>query len=175
VRLEKVPTKIRTKGRRLALPALRFFEAFSRSRRSYVPRPAPLAGTQGRTRRSCSRSESHSRHQRRRHVAQRFSASRAMVGAGGIGPHPIPLHFTTWIDTLNSGAWHHGHSELPQRPPTHSAEVSSPWRPEIRGADRADPQILAPRSWGVNRKPPWQLVATTQICGKNPLPAHAAY
>jgi hypothetical protein len=113
-----------TKGRRLALPALCFFEAFSRSWRSYTPRPTPLAGTQGRTRRSCSRAESHSRHQRRRHVPQLFAARRATIGAGGLGPHPIPLHFTSWIDTPNGGARHHGHSELPQRPPTHSAEVS---------------------------------------------------
>jgi hypothetical protein len=178
---EKVPVTIITKGRRLALPALRFFEAFSRSRRSYVPRPTPLAGTQGRTRRSWSWAESHSWHQRRRHVAQLFPARRAMVGAVRFSPHPIPLHFTSWIDTLNGGARHHGHSELPQRPPTHPAEVSSPWRPEIRRTDRADPQILAPRTWGVNRNPPQQVVATTQICGKNnelsknPSPAHAAY
>lgn len=91
-------------------------------------------------------------------MSQRFSASRALLGAGGVGPHPISLHFTSWIDTLNGGARHHGHSELPQRPPTHSAEVSSPWRPEIRRTDRADPQILAPHSWGVNGKPPPQLV-----------------
>jgi len=109
-------TSKNTKGRRLALPAPRFFEAFSRSRRSYMPRPTPLAGTQGRTRRSCSWAESHSRHQRRGHVPQRFSARRAMVGASGIGPHPISLHFTSWIDTPNGGARHHGHSELPQRP-----------------------------------------------------------
>ena len=113
-----------TKGRRLTLPALCFFEAFFRSRRSYVPRPTPLAGTQRRTRRSRSWAESHSRHQRRWHVAQFFPARRTTIGAGCIGPHPIPLHFTSWIDTLNSGARHHGHSELPQRPPTHSAEVS---------------------------------------------------
>jgi hypothetical protein len=124
VGLEKVPVTIITKGRRLALPALRFFEAFSRSRRSYVPRPTPLAGTQGRTRRSRSWAESHSWHQRRRHVAQLFPARRAMVGAVRFSPHPIPLHFTSWIDTLDGGARHHGHSELPQRPPTHPAEVS---------------------------------------------------
>jgi hypothetical protein len=166
VGLGKVPVTIITKGRRLALPALRFFEAFSRSRRRCAPRPTPLAGTQGRTRRSLSRAESHSWHQRRRHVAQRFPASRAMVGAVCFGPHPIPLHFTSWIDTLYGGARHDGHSELPQRPPTHSAEVSSPWRPEIRGTDRADPQILAPRTWGVNGKPPQPLVVSKEICGK---------
>ena len=114
-----------TKGRRLALPALRFFEAFSCSRRCCTPRPTPLPGTQGRTRRRRSWAKSHSRHQRWRHVAQRFPARGAMVGASNIGPHPIPLHFTSWIDTLNSGARHHGHSELPQRPPTHPAEASS--------------------------------------------------
>jgi len=113
-----------TKGRKLALPAPRFFEAFSRSRRNYMPRPTPLAGTQGRTRRSSPWAESHSRHQRRRHMAQFFPARRTTVGAGGFGPHPVPLHFTSRIDTLNSGARHHGHSELPQRPPTHPAEVS---------------------------------------------------
>jgi hypothetical protein len=145
-----------TKGRRLALPALCFFEALSRSRR-IAPRPTPLAGTQGRTRRSRSWAESHSGHQRRRHVPQRLSARRAMVGSHSFGPHPIPLHFTSWIDTLNSGARHNGHSELPQRPPTHSAEVSSPWRPEIRRTGRADPQIFALRTWGVNRKPPQHL------------------
>jgi hypothetical protein len=128
------------------------FDAFSRSPRKNAPRPTPLAGTQGRTRRSWSRTESHSRHQRRRHVPQRFSASRAMVGADSLGPHPIPLHFTLWIDTLHGGARHNGHSELPQRPPTHPVEVSSPWRPEIRGTDRADPQIFAPRTWGCQRK-----------------------
>jgi len=116
------PSKI-TKGRRLAHPVLRFFEDLSRSRR-IAPHPAPLAGTQGRARRSRSRTESHARHQRRRHMPQLFPARRAMLGAGGVGPHPISLHFTSWIDTLNSGARHHGHSELPQRPPTHSAEVS---------------------------------------------------
>ena len=118
-----------------------------------MPRPTPLAGTQGRTRRSLSWAESHSRHQWRRYVPQLFPARRATIGAGGFGPHPIPLHFTSWIDTLNGGARHHGHSELPQRPPTHPAEVSSPWRPEIRGKDRVDTQILARRTWGVNRKP----------------------
>jgi hypothetical protein len=118
-----------------------------------VPRPTPLAGTQGRTRRGRSWAESHSRHQWRRYVPQLFPARRATIGAGGFGPHPIPLHFTSWIDTLNGGARHHGHSELPQRPPTHPAEVSSPWRPEIRGKDRVDTQILARRTWGVNRKP----------------------
>jgi hypothetical protein len=112
-----------------------------RSPQRNAPRPAPLTGTQGRARRSRSRAESHSRHQRRRHVPQRLPARRTMIGAGGIGPHPIPLHFTLWIDTLNGGARHHGHSELPQWPPTHPAEVSSPWRPEIRGADRADLQF----------------------------------
>ncbi len=112
------------KGRRLALPALHCFEAFSRSRRSCVPRPTPLAGTQGRTRRSRSWAKSHSWHQRWRYVPQVFSARRATIRAGGIGPHPISLHFTSWIDTLNGGARHHGHSELPQRPPTHPAEVS---------------------------------------------------
>jgi hypothetical protein len=120
----KVPVTIITKGRKLTLPALHFLEAFSRSRRSHVPRPTPLAGTQGRTRRSRSWAKSHSRHQRWWHMAQLFPARRAMVGAVRFGPHPIPFHFTSWIDTLNSGARHHGHSELPQRPPTHSAEVS---------------------------------------------------
>jgi hypothetical protein len=144
-----------------------FFEAFSRSRRSYMPRPTPLAGTQGRTRRSSSWAESHSRHQRRRHMPQLFPARRAVVGAVRVGPHPIPLHFTSWIDTLNGGARHHGHSELPQRPPTHPAEVSSPWRPEIRGADRADPQILTPRTWGVNGKPPQQLVVSKKSVEKH--------
>ena len=124
VRVGKVPVRIKAKGRKLALPAPRFFEAFSRSRRSYMPRPTPLAGTQGRTRRSSSWAESHSRHQRRRHMAQFFPARRAVIGAVRFGPHPIALHFTSWIDTLNSGARHHGHSELPQRPPTHPAEVS---------------------------------------------------
>jgi hypothetical protein len=57
-------------------------------------------------------------------MAQRLSASRAMLGAGGVGPHPISLHFTFGIDTLNGGARHHGHSELPQRPTSHSVEVS---------------------------------------------------
>jgi hypothetical protein len=166
VGLGKVPVTIITKGRRLALPALRFFEALSRSRRSYVPRPTPLAGTQGRTRRSWSWAESHSWHQRRRHVAQLFPARRAMVGAVRFSPHPIPLHFTSWIDTLNGGARHHGHSELPQWPPTHPAEVSSPWRPEIRRTDRADPQIFAPGTWGVNGKPPQTLVVSKEICGK---------
>src|SRR5882762_320339 len=113
-----------TKGRRLALPALHFFEAFSRLPRRVAPRPTPLAGTQGRTRRSRSWAESHARHQRRRHMPQLFPARGAMLGAGGVGPHPISLHFTFGIDTLNGGARHHGHSELPQRPPTHSAEVS---------------------------------------------------
>jgi len=166
VRVRKVPVNKITKGRRLALPALRFFEAFSRSRRSYMPRPTPLAGTQGRTRRSLSWAESHSRHQRRRHVAQLSPARRAMVGAIRFGPHPIPLHFTSWIDTLNGGARHHGHSELPQRPPVHSLQVNSPWRPEIRRTDRADLQIFAPRTWGVNRKPPQQLAVSKEICGK---------
>ena len=90
-----------------------------------MPRPTPLAGTQGRTRRSRSWAESHSGHQRRRHVAQFFAARRAMIRAVRFSPHPIPLHFTSWIDTLNGGARHHGHSELPQRPPTHPAEASS--------------------------------------------------
>ena len=129
-------------------------------------RPTPLAWTQGRTRRSRSWAESHSRHQRRRHMPQCLSAGRAILSAGGIGPHPIPLHFTSWIDTLNSGARHHGHSELPQRPPVHSLPVNSPWRPEIRGTDRADPQILALRTWGVNRKLPLQVVVPKEICGK---------
>ena len=155
-----------TKGRRLAPPALRFFEAFSRSRRNYVPRPTPLAGTHGRTRRRLSWAESHSRHQRWRHVAQRLPARGAMVGAVGFSPHPIPLHFTSWIDTLNSGARHHGHSELPQRPPTHSLQVNFPWRPEIRRKDRADLQIFPPCTWGVNRKPPQPLVISKEICGK---------
>jgi hypothetical protein len=146
------------------------FEAFSRFPRRIAPRPAPLAGTQGRTRRSRSRAESHSRHQRRRHVAQRLPASRAMVGADRLRPHPIPLYFTLWIDTLNSGARHNGHSELPQRPPTHPAEVSFPWRPEIRGTGRADLQILALRSWGVNGKPPQPLVVSAKSVENSPLP-----
>src|SRR4029077_21285553 len=42
---------------------------------------------------------------------------------------------------------------------THSPCGSEPlWRPEIRGTDRADPQILTPRAWGVNRKLPQPLV-----------------
>src|ERR1700752_169084 len=101
VQRRKVPVSKITKGRRLALPALRFVEAFSRSRSSYTPRPTPLAGTQGRTRRSCSWAESHSRHQRRRHMPQRLATGGAKVGAGCIRPHPISLHFTFGIDTLN--------------------------------------------------------------------------
>jgi hypothetical protein len=163
----KLQLTVITKGRRLALPALRFFEAFSRSRSSYTPRPAPLAGTQRRTRRSRSWAESHSRHQRWRHVAQLFPTCWAMAGARGTGLHPISLHFTPWIDTLHSGARHHGHSELPQRPPTHPAKVSSPWRPEIRGADRTDPQILTLRTWGVNGKPPQQLVVSKKTVEKH--------
>jgi hypothetical protein len=159
-------TSKNTKGRRLTLPPLRFFEAFSRSRSGHAPRPTPLAGTQGRTRRGWSWAESHSRHQRRRHVAQLFPARRAMVGAVPFSPHPISLHFASWIDTLYGGARHHGHSELPQRPPTHSAGMSSPWRPEIRRTDRADPQILALGTWGVNGKPPQQLEVSKEICGK---------
>ena len=89
-----------------------------------------------------------------------------MVGAVRFSPHPISLHFASWIDTLYGGARHHGHSELPQRPPTHSAEVSSPWRPEIRGTDRADLQIFVLRAWAVNRNRPQQRVVTPQICGK---------
>src|SRR5437879_8881036 len=61
-----------TKGRRLALPALRFLEAFSRLPRRIAPHPTPLAGTQGRTRRSRSRAESHAGHQRWRHVPPLF-------------------------------------------------------------------------------------------------------
>src|ERR1700720_2016529 len=99
-------------------------------------------------------------------MTQLFPARRAMVGAVRFRPHPIPLHFTSWIDTLDGGARHHGHSELPQRPPPHFAGMSFPWRPEIRRTDRADQQILAPRTWGVNGKPPQWLVATSQICGK---------
>src|SRR5258708_26531791 len=154
------------KGRRLALPALCFFEALSRSRSSYAPRPTPLAGTQGRTRRSRSWAESHSGHQRRRHVAQLFATPRAMIRAVRFSPHPLPLHFTSWIDTLNSGARHHGHSELPQRPPTHPAEASSPWRPEIRGTDRADLQIFAPPTCCLNAKPSQPLLVSKEICGK---------
>jgi len=108
----------------MALPALRSINSSSHSPRKIAPRPAPLSRTQRWTRRSRSRAKPHSRHQRRRHMAQRLSASRAMLGAGRIGPHPIPLHFTSWIDTLNGGARHHGHSELPQRPTSHSVEVS---------------------------------------------------
>ena len=117
-----------------------------------------LPGTQGRARRCRPRPEPHARHQRRRHMPQRLPASRAILRASRIGPHPIPLHFTSWIDTLNGGARHHGHSELPQRPPVHSLQVNSPWRPEIRRTDRADLQIFAPRTWGVNRKLPQPLV-----------------
>jgi len=40
------------------------------------------------------------------------------------------------------------------------------WWPEIRRTDRADLQILTPRTWGVNRKPPLQLALAPQICGK---------
>jgi len=53
-------------------------------------------------------------------VAQRLPARRAMIRAVRFSPDPIPLYFTSWIDTLNGGARHHGHSELPQRPPAHS-------------------------------------------------------
>jgi len=153
-----------TNGRRLTLPALLFSRLSPAQGEGTCP--APLAGTQGRTQRSRSRAESHSWHQWRRHVAQLFPACRAMLGAGRIGPHPISLHFTSWIDTLNSGARHHGHSELPQRPPVHSLQVNSPWRPEIRGTDRADSQILVPRAWAVNRNQPEQRVVTLQFCGK---------
>ncbi len=59
-----------------------------------------------------------------------------------------------------------GHSELPQRPPVHSLQVNSPWWPEIRGTDRADLQIFAPRTWGVNGKPSQPLVVSKEICGK---------
>ena len=49
-------------------------------------------------------------------MAQFSPAPRTKIGAVGFRPHPIPLHFTLWIDTLNRGARHYGHSELPQRP-----------------------------------------------------------
>src|SRR5579863_8275108 len=93
--------------------------------------------------------ESHSRHQRRRHVPQRFSASRAMLGAGGVGPHPISPHFTSWINTLNGGARHHGHSELPQWPPTHSAEVS-PFGGQKFGERTRRTRKFSPRALGVS-------------------------
>jgi len=57
-------------------------------------------------------------------MAQRFAAKRALVGADYLRPHPIPLHFTLWIDTLNRGARHDGHSELPQRLPTRPLPAS---------------------------------------------------
>jgi len=152
-----------TNGRRLAPSALRFSRLLPLT--GIAPHPTPLAGTQGRTRRSWSWAESHSGHQRRRHVPQLFPASRAALGVGGTSPHPISLHFTLWIDTSNRGARHHGHSALPQWPPTHPAEVSYPWRPEIRGTDPSDTQILPPFTWGVNGKPPPLLVALIQICG----------
>src|SRR5580704_552288 len=41
------------------------------------------------------------------------------------------------------------------------------WWPEIRRTDRADQQILTPRTCGVNRKPPQSLVVPKEICGKN--------
>jgi hypothetical protein len=159
-------TSKNTKGRRLTLPPLRFFEAFSRSRSGHAPRPTPLARTQGRTRRGWSWAESHSRHQRRRHVAQLFPARRAMVGAVPFSPHPISLHFASWIDTLYGGARHHGHSELPQRPPTHSAGMKLPLAARNSTNGPSGPTNSRSRHLGCQRKTTQQLEVSKEICGK---------
>lgn len=154
-----------TKGRRLALPALRFWRvSFSCTQRN-APLGTPLAGTHGRPRRCGSWTKTHSRHQRRRHMAQRLATKRTLVGANCLRPHPIPLHFTLWIDTLNRGARHDGHSELPQQPPSHLGREPL-WRLEIRRIDRADFCILSVCACGVNGKSPLRLVVTLQFCGK---------
>ena len=112
-----------TKGRRLALPALwiwRFPALITQKRAASTS----LAGTQRRTRRGKSRAEPDSRHQRRRDVAEGFPAQRALIGTNRFGPHPIPFDLALWIHTLNRGARHDGHSELPPAAATHPREVS---------------------------------------------------
>jgi len=85
---------------------------------------SPLAGTHGRTRRCCSRTQPVSGHERRRYRAQGLAAQRTPIGTDRFGPHPIPFQVAFRIDTPNGGARHDGHSELPQRPPTHSGGVT---------------------------------------------------
>ena len=109
-------TRTKHKGPEAGASGPLFLAGFSRSSRRNAPHGTPLAGTHGRPRRCWPRTESDSRHQGRRHVAQGLAAQWTMVGADGFRPHPVPLHFTLWIDTLNRGARHYGHSELPQRP-----------------------------------------------------------
>jgi len=57
-------------------------------------------------------------------MAQGFAAHGTLVGAHSLRPHPISPRLALWINTLNRRARHDGHSELPQRPSTRSAEAS---------------------------------------------------
>ena len=57
-------------------------------------------------------------------MAQGFAAHGTLVGADGLRSHPISPCLALWINTLNRRARHDGHSELPQRPSTRSAEAS---------------------------------------------------
>ena len=152
------------KGRRREPPALRLWRVSLTHTEKRAAQHA-LAGTQGRSRRCNSWTEPDSWHERRRHMPQRLTTQRTMVGADHLRSHPISLHFTLWIDTLNRGARHDGHSELPQQPPSHLGREPL-WRLEIQRIDRTNVHILSLCDCGVNGKSPQFLVVKLYFCGK---------
>ena len=66
---------------------------------------ADLAGAEGRTRRVRTRPKMWPC-ERRRNMAEGFTANRAKLGADHVGAHPTASFFALWIDTLHCGARH---------------------------------------------------------------------
>ena len=67
---------------------------------------ADLSRAEGRPVRHGARPKMVTWSKRRGNVAERFAAGRTILRANDVSAKPAPSLFTTWIDTLNSGARH---------------------------------------------------------------------
>lgn len=119
-----------------------------------------LARAKRRPWREGSRTEMGARSKGRRHKTKGFTANRAVLRAKKIGAKPMASFFTSWIDTLNGGARHQGHSALPQWLPAQRMSVSPHGSKEMcertgrtRGLLRADESV----STGKRRKR-WEFI-----------------
>jgi len=93
------------------------------------------------------------RHEWRRHVAERFTAVRAMLGADQFSAEPAAAFFTTGIDTLNRGARHKRHKIFPPAAASSRVGCELPGAAEkILGRTARTIQILARQEKSVNEK-----------------------
>jgi hypothetical protein len=69
-------------------------------------------------------------------VTKGFAAGGALLGVNKLGAEPVASGFAMWIDTLNGGARHEGHTALSPWRPAHPCAVSFPWLPSFSSGEK---------------------------------------